>query len=118
MSTNTLSEQVAANESKSTFIEKLGFALVPLLFSCLVYLINDLNNLTHRITILESKVQVVVTDENKPVLQPQAELAREKLRQDFLAGEAQALIRHEENKSALTLLTWRLTKLEEKNEKK
>jgi hypothetical protein len=118
MSTNTLSEQIAASESKSTFIERLGFALVPLLFSCLVYLMNDLNNLTHRVTILEGKIRVVVTDENKVVPQAQAELAREKLRQDFLAGETQALIRHEENRSAVSLLSWRVMKLEEKNEKK
>lgn len=95
-------------------LEKIAFAAIPLLFSCLVYLIGTLNDIEHRVTVLESKIHVVVNDNNEAVPPAQAELAREKLRQDFLAGQTEALVRHEENRSAVKLLAWRIEKLEEK----
>lgn len=104
--------------NNDNLLEKIAFAAIPLLFSCIVYLIGTLNAIEHRVTILESKVQVVVDANNEPIVPAQAELAREKLRQDFIAGQTEALVRHESNRSDVRLLTWRLERLEEKNERK
>ena len=78
-----LSEKIAANEAKGGFVEKVTFALLPLLFSCVVYLMNALSNIQHEVTILNSKISLVVTADNKQASNSGAELAREKLRQDL-----------------------------------
>ena len=83
METTQLAEKMAANEAKGGFIEKITFALLPLLFSCVVYLMNALSNLQHEVTILNSKISLVVTADNKQASNTGAELAREKLRQDL-----------------------------------
>ena len=69
--------------AKHAFIEKIAFALLPLLFSCVVYLMSALSNLNHEVTILNSKISLVVTSDNKQASNTGAELAREKLRQDL-----------------------------------
>ena len=76
-------EKIQAMESKSALIEKITFALLPLLFSCVVYLMSALSNLSHEVTILNSKISLVVTSDNKQASNTGAELAREKLRQDL-----------------------------------
>ena len=68
---------------KGAFIEKLLFALLPLLIGCTGYLISALGQLQHDVTILNSKVSLVVTSDNKQASNTGAELAREKLRQDL-----------------------------------
>ena len=78
-----------AEESKETakgaLIEKLTFAVLPLLFTCVVYLMSALSNLSHEVTILNSKISLVVTSDNKQATNTGAELARERLRQDLSA---------------------------------
>ena len=64
-------------------IEKLTFAVLPLLFTCVVYLMSALANLSHEVTILNSKISLVVTSDNKQATNTGAELARERLRQDL-----------------------------------
>jgi hypothetical protein len=76
-------EKIYNMEAKSQFIEKITFALLPLLFSCVVYLMSALSNLAHEVTILNSKISLVVTSDNKQASNTGAELAREKLRQDL-----------------------------------
>ena len=76
-------EKIQAMETKSALIEKITFALLPLLFSCVVYLMSALSNLSHEVTILNSKISLVVTSDNKQASNTGAELAREKLRQDL-----------------------------------
>jgi len=76
-------EKIQAMESKGQLIEKITFALLPLLFSCVVYLMSALSNLAHEVTILNSKISLVVTSDNKQAANSGAELAREKLRQDM-----------------------------------
>jgi hypothetical protein len=66
-------------------IEKITFAILPLLFSCVVYLMNSLSSLSHEVTILNSKISLVVTSDNKQATNTGAELARERLRQDLSA---------------------------------
>jgi hypothetical protein len=78
-----------ADESpKNAFIEKITFAILPLLFTCVVYLMSALSNLSHEVTVLNSKISLVVTSDNKQATNTGAELARERLRQE-LANEIQ-----------------------------
>jgi len=69
--------------AKGALIEKLTFAVLPLLFTCVVYLLSALSNLSHEVTILNSKISLVVTSDNKQATNTGAELARERLRQDL-----------------------------------
>lgn len=62
-----LSEQMAANSGKSGFVEKLVFAGIPILFSCVVYLMSALSNTSNELIQLKSKVAVVVNAENKAI---------------------------------------------------
>ena len=74
---------MADENQKGAFIEKLLFALLPLLIGCTGYLIQSLGSLQHDVTILNQKVSLVVTTDNKQASNSGAELAREKLRQDL-----------------------------------
>jgi hypothetical protein len=76
-------EKLEEAHAKGQLIEKLTFALLPLLFSCVVYLMSALQNLSHDVTILNGKISLVVTSDNKQANNSGAELAREKLRQDL-----------------------------------
>lgn len=69
--------------AKGVFIEKMLFALLPLIIAGVGYLLSAVNSLNHSVTILESKVSLVVTSDNKQAVNTGAELAREKLRQDL-----------------------------------
>jgi hypothetical protein len=69
--------------AKGAFIEKLLFALLPLIIAGVGYLLNAVSTLNHQVTVLESKVSLVVTSDNKQASNTGAELAREKLRQDL-----------------------------------
>ena len=70
-------------DAKGAFIEKLLFALLPLLMAGVGYLLNAVSTLSHQVTVLESKVSLVVTSDNKQASNTSSELAREKLRQDL-----------------------------------
>jgi hypothetical protein len=76
-------EKLEEAHAKGQLIEKLTFALLPLLFTCVVYLMTALQNLQHDVTVLNSKISLVVTSDNKQATNTGAELAREKLRQDL-----------------------------------
>ncbi len=69
--------------AKGAFIEKLLFAILPLLLGSVGYLISALSSIQHDVTILNQKVSLVVTTDNKQASNRGAELAREKLRQDL-----------------------------------
>jgi len=70
-------------DAKSAFVEKLLFALLPLIIAGVGYLLSAVGNLAHQVTILESKMSLVVTSDNKQAANTGAELARERLRQDL-----------------------------------
>jgi len=74
---------MADESAKGAFIEKLLFALLPLIIAGVRYLLSAVGTLAHQVTILESKVSLVVTSDNKQAPNTGAELAREKLRQDL-----------------------------------
>jgi len=63
--------------------QKIIFAVIPILFTCVVYLMNSLSTLNHDVTVLNNKISLVVTSDNKQSPNSGAELAREKLRQDL-----------------------------------
>ena len=69
--------------AKHELIEKVAFAILPIMFTCVVYLMSALNTLSQEVTILNNKVSLVVTSDNKQAVNTGAELAREKLRQDL-----------------------------------
>jgi hypothetical protein len=70
-------------EAKSQLIENTAFAVLPILFTCVVYLMSALDKLTHEVTVLNAKISLVVTSDNKQAVNSGAELAREKLRQEL-----------------------------------
>jgi len=59
--------EMAANASKGALVEKIVFAGVPILFSCVVYLMNALSNANSEIIQLKSKIAVVVNADNKAI---------------------------------------------------
>lgn len=62
-----LSEQMAASNGKSGLVEKLVFAGIPILFSCVVYLMSSLSESKNEIVNLKSKIAIVVNTENKAI---------------------------------------------------
>lgn len=102
---------MSEESAKSALIEKLTFAVLPLLFTCVVYLMSALSNLSHEVTILNSKISLVVTSDNKQAANTGAELARERLRQD-LATEIQ------KNRDDIQYNRQKIAVIESKMEKK
>ncbi len=64
------------------WVEKLIWMLIPLLISSVGYLLKELGELRHEVTVLNNKISLVVTADNKQSVNTGAELAREKLRQE------------------------------------
>lgn len=65
------------------WVEKLIWMLIPLLISAVGYLLKELGDLRHEVTVLNNKISLVVTADNKQSVNTGAELAREKLRQEL-----------------------------------
>jgi hypothetical protein len=117
MELEQIKEKMSAGEAKGALIEKVTFAVLPIMFACVVYLMNALSSVHTQLTILESKMQLVVTSDNKQAPNMGAELAREKLRQDFMQANTEALSRSGANKAVLDTLVWRVQELEKHKEK-
>jgi hypothetical protein len=103
-------EKLQEAHAKGQLIEKISFALLPLLFTCVVYLMTALQNLQHDVTILNGKISLVVTSDNKQANNSGAELAREKLRQDL---EKEILANRElihQNRERIVILEEKLRK--------
>ncbi len=62
-------------------------------------------------------MQLEVTSDNKQAPNMGAELAREKLRQDFMQANTEALSRSAANKGIIDNLLWRVGELEKKTDK-
>ncbi len=103
-----------ADESKGAFIEKLLFALLPLIIAGVGYLLSAVSSLAHQVTILESKVSLVVTSDNKQASNTSSELAREKLRQDMTVEIQKNRDDIQENQKEIAVLKERLKLLEGK----
>jgi len=117
MEMEQIKDKISAGEAKGALIEKVTFAVLPIMFACVVYLMNALSGVSHQLTILESKMQLVVTSDNKQAPNMGAELAREKLRQDFMQGNQEAIARSGANKAILDTLVWRVQELEKHKDK-
>ena len=117
MELEQIKDKISAGEAKGALIEKVTFAVLPIMFACVVYLMNALSHVNTQLTILESKMQLVVTSDNKQAPNMGAELAREKLRQDFMQSNTEALARSGANKAVLDTLVWRVQELEKHKEK-
>jgi len=117
MEMEQIKDKISAGEAKGALIEKVTFAVLPIMFACVVYLMNALSSVHTQLTILESKMQLVVTSDNKQAPNMGAELAREKLRQDFMQQNTEALSRSGANKAVLDTLVWRVQELEKFKEK-
>jgi uncharacterized membrane protein len=95
---------MAQEESaKGAFVEKLLFALLPLIIAGVGYLLSAVGTLAHQVTILEGKMSLVVTSDNKQASNTSSELAREKLRQDLTAEIQKNRDSIQENRQAITL---------------
>ena len=62
-----LAIEMAASASKSALVEKITFAGIPILFSCVVYLMSALSSANSEIIQLKSKIAVVVNADNKAI---------------------------------------------------
>jgi hypothetical protein len=103
---------MADQNEKGAFIEKLLFALLPLLIGCTGYLISALGQLQHDVTILNAKVSLVVTSDNKQASNTGAELAREKLRQDLTEAVQRNRDSIQQNKEHIAILEEKVKRLE------
>ena len=59
--------EMAASASKGALVEKITFAGIPILFSCVVYLMSALSGANNEIIELKSKIAVVVNADNKAI---------------------------------------------------
>ncbi len=105
---------MAEESAKGAFIEKLLFALLPLLMAGVGYLLNAVSILSHQATVLEGKMSLVVTSDNKQAVNAGAELARERLRQDLTAKIQKNRDSIQENRQAIAIHEERIRRLEGK----
>ena len=59
--------EMAASASKGALVEKITFAGIPILFSCVVYLMSSLSSANNEIISLKAKIAVVVNADNKAI---------------------------------------------------
>jgi len=103
---------MAEESAKGVFVEKLLFALLPLIIAGVGYLLSSVAQLNHQVTILESKVSLVVTQDNKQASNTGSELAREKLRQDLTEAIQKNRDAIQENKQMIAVHEERIRRLE------
>jgi predicted Holliday junction resolvase-like endonuclease len=92
--------------------QKIIFAIILILFTCVVYLMNALSTLQTNVNTLQAKVQIVVSADNKQVTNLDAALAREKLRQDLLDSVQEINSRASQNRARIDVLEKRLDIME------
>jgi hypothetical protein len=69
--------------AKGALVEKLLFAILPLLLGATTHLLTSLNQIKEDVTVLNQKISLVVTSDNKQASNTGAELAREKLKEEL-----------------------------------
>ena len=89
-----LQETQTSSNSKGALVEKLTFAGIPIMFSCIVYLMSALSSTTQELTTLKNKINIVVSAENKAIAPQGTTLDMEKIREEAaLARSAMTLER-------------------------
>jgi uncharacterized protein (DUF3084 family) len=101
---------MSEQSEKGQFIEKLIFALLPLLIAGVGYLLSAVSRLEHEVTILNQKASLVVTADNKQATNTGSELAREKLRQELEKEIQLNRDQIQENKQHIAVLEERIKK--------
>ena len=96
-----LQETQTSTNSKSALVEKLTFAGIPIMFSCIVYLMSALSSATQELTTLKNKINIVVSAENKAIAPQGTTLDMEKIREE--AALARAAMTLERTKDMLGL---------------
>ena len=96
-----LEETVTSSGSKGALVEKMTFAGIPIMFSCIVYLMSSLSNANHELTILQSKINVVVNAENKAIPPQGTTIEMERIKEE--AALARAAMTLERTKDMLTM---------------
>ena len=83
-----LEETATSSGSKGALVEKMTFAGIPIMFSCIVYLMSSLSNANHELTILQSKINVVVTAENKAIPPQGTTIEMERIKEEAALARA------------------------------
>ena len=96
-----LQEIQTSSNSKGALVEKLTFAGIPIMFSCIVYLMSALSSATQELTTLKNKINIVVSAENKAIAPQGTTLDMEKIREE--AALARAAMTLERTKDMLGL---------------
>ncbi len=98
----------------NSILEKIIFTILPILTSGVIYVVTSMNSIQDEIITLRAKVSLVVTDSNEQAVNTDAELAREKLKEELkmLIEENKDAIAV--NRQAIAVLEQRLQFLEEK----
>ena len=88
MTQEEISNQLAANQSKSGLVEKLVFVLLPICVSAIGWLLTQVSTLNNQITVLNNKVAVVVNAENKAIPPQGTTIELEQLRATAMQARA------------------------------
>ena len=83
-----LREELTTITSKGGLVEKITFAGIPILFSCIVYLMMALNGLQRDNTILQSKIAIVVNADNKAIPPQGTTIEMEKIKEEAALARA------------------------------
>jgi len=83
-----ISEQMAADKSKSGLVEKLVFTLLPICVSAIGWLLTQVSALENQVTILNNKIAVVVNAENKAIPPQGTTIELEQLRATAMQARA------------------------------
>jgi predicted peptidase len=83
-----LEETVTSSGSKGALVEKMTFAGIPIMFSCIVYLMSSLSSANHELTILQSKINVVVNAENKAIPPQGTTIEMERIKEEAALARA------------------------------
>jgi hypothetical protein len=96
-----LHEAQTVMAGKSGLVEKITFAGLPILFSCIVYLMMALGNLQHDNTVLQSKISVVVGSDNMAIPPVATRLELEKFKQEYSKERGETVINRVKDFEAL-----------------
>ena len=88
MTQEEISNQIAADKSKSGLVEKLVFVLLPICVSAIGWLLTQVSTLNNQITVLNNKVAVVVNAENKAIPPQGTTIELEQLRATAMQARA------------------------------
>jgi len=83
-----ISEQMAADKSKSGLVEKLVFTLLPICVSAIGWLLTQVSELENQVTVLNNKIAVVVNAENKAIPPQGTTIELEQLRASAMQARA------------------------------